>query len=236
MDIIHQNYFLLTSLTRDGLKPNVVKFFNYPSSGLELLGQSSVITLGLGKELRGTFSLKDITHFKSSSRPCEENFEYSFSQCLTSFVEKRSNCTIHLPSENGEIQCSFQGFQLYQNYSRTLKQLSYLDLIVTTGCQPKCRLRKFIYEEKSSEEIVWKHDWISAFYLEPKTVSYTKINEHYLYQLEDFIGDFGSYLGLFLGWSLVSVCSLLVYYVRRIPTLIKERLWTRYVKVTSHTV
>ena len=47
---------------------------------------------------------------------------------------------------------------------------------------------------------------MSSFYLDTGT-SYQRVIESYRYNAETVMGDFGSYLGLFLGWSILSLAG-----------------------------
>ena len=47
--------------------------------------------------------------------------------------------------------------------------------------------------------------WVSSFFLLPKAAAVKHIVETYKFTYSDLIADFGSYVGLFLGWSLLSI-------------------------------
>ena len=47
--------------------------------------------------------------------------------------------------------------------------------------------------------------WASSFYLQPQPAALKHIVEKYQYDYSHLIADFGSYIGLFLGWSLLSI-------------------------------
>ena len=95
------------------------------------------------------------------------------------------------------------------------------NLIKMTDCLPKCKYTKYDYEEETNKEVRWKTDWKAVFYLMPLPMLSSLENrvEEYEFGYSELLADFGSYLGLFLGWSLLSIS-------RDIP------LWYTWVKKT----
>ena len=82
---------------------------------------------------------------------------------------------------------------------------TYNNLTRVTGCIPKCKYTRDEYHEQAIEDVKWKTNWISSFYLMPKSSSFQNVVEVYKFGYSDLLADFGSYLGLFLGWSLLSI-------------------------------
>ena len=60
---------------------------------------------------------------------------------------------------------------------------------------------------KNAENVDWRRNWISSFFIRPDCPSHEKSVEYLSYDLQDLVGDVGGYLGLFLGWSLMSICA-----------------------------
>ena len=48
-------------------------------------------------------------------------------------------------------------------------------------------------------------EWVSSFFLLPQAAAVKNTVETYKFTFSDLIADFGSYIGLFLGWSLLSM-------------------------------
>ena len=59
--------------------------------------------------------------------------------------------------------------------------------------------------EKSQEKVTWKIDWSSSFYLDVKTSSFTRQDEFYAYDIWDLTSGLGGLMGLFIGWSFLSI-------------------------------
>ena len=83
----------------------------------------------------------------------------------------------------------------------------------------------WIEELETMTNIDWKKDWMSEVYFQSNGIKEVS-KEYYTYESSDLLGDFGGYLGLFLGWSLLglsqgvfTVCSNVLR--SRIPPLHK---------------
>ena len=81
---------------------------------------------------------------------------------------------------------------------------------------PKCQIREFNIEVKKKTEVVWASNWTSSFYLEPHSASHEVSEEFLSYDVGALIGDVGGFLGLFLGWSLLSLFGSLSNTMSRI--------------------
>merc|ERR1712223_1346910 len=74
-----------------------------------------------------------------------------------------------------------------------------------TKCLQKCARTKYWIEELDSmTNIEWKKDWMSEVYFQSNEIKEV-IKEYYTYESSDLLGDFGGFLGLFLGWSLLGL-------------------------------
>ena len=76
--------------------------------------------------------------------------------------------------------------------------------------------------EISNEKIVWETDWISEVYINTNSAKEVQVIEFISYDLWNMIGDLGGYLGLFLGWSLLSV---LFYFPEKCFPWVKKLLY-----------
>ena len=65
--------------------------------------------------------------------------------------------------------------------------------------------RTYEFVEKSQEVVTWKMDWSSTFYLDVKTSSFTRQDEFYAYDIWDLTSGLGGLMGLFIGWSFLSI-------------------------------
>ena len=74
-----------------------------------------------------------------------------------------------------------------------------------TGCLPKCNYASYKFEVEANEDVYWKTNWLSSFYLMPKSATVKHAVQKYEFGLPELTADFGSYLGLFLGCSLHTI-------------------------------
>jgi hypothetical protein len=92
-----------------------------------------------------------------------------------------------------------------------------------SGCAPKCQHLKFVYNPGTEQKIDWQVNFNSSFFLGPKNPSFTQIQEYYQYDYADFVGDFGSYLGLFLGWSFFSILENVPVWFKRLKDCFQRK-------------
>ena len=180
----------------------------WPRHGMDMIGQSNAITLEKYQETVGHFSMTEVENINKPDNPCTEVTDYSFTACLYDYVQTVTNCTIDWSNGTTDPSLCPLDFNLqeYHNILYDLFQLRSLKKIIkTTGCLPKCKYTKYEYEEQANEKVNWKTEWISSFYIGTKYTSYESVVEYYVFGAEDLLADFGSYLGLFLGWSLLSI-------------------------------
>ena len=79
---------------------------------------------------------------------------------------------------------------------------------------------EYNYDIKSNEKIDWDTNYTAAFYLEPLSQSYESSVEYYSYDTGDLMGDVGGYLGLFLGWSLLSITETLPFLLHKLSSIL----------------
>ena len=68
--------------------------------------------------------------------------------------------------------------------------------------------RSYEIIEKSSHKANWGRDWTAALYLDVKTSSFTRQDEFYAYDIWDLTSSLGGLMGLFIGWSFLSILYL----------------------------
>ena len=61
--------------------------------------------------------------------------------------------------------------------------------------------------QKSKEDIIWKHNWSSSFFLEAERTMVKHDEELWAFDSSDTLNGIGGAMGLFLGWSLLEISS-----------------------------
>ena len=156
-------------------------------------------------ELEILFSVKEINKLSNEANPCEEDEQYSFSTCLHEFAILKSNCRIDFFGRDSSSNnfCTKDGFKLYIDTLKYLKQEDISKIKKVTGCNPKCNTIHYTYE-KNLQKIKWKTNWMSEVYVQPKSSVVDYSTEYYSFDLNDLISSVGGNLGLFLGWSFLT--------------------------------
>ena len=174
------------------------------------------------REVTGIFTVQTIKRLHTPT--CESNEQYSYNACLRNYVQRSTNCSIDVFSN--KYNCTSEGLA---NLFVTLDKLKLFTKRTTariTGCLPKCTSNKYSFTlSKEEDSTLWRKDWISSFYLSSKTTRETTVEQKYSYDeqvskiichnpepdndlpFQDLIGAVGGYLGLFLGWSVMSIVT-----------------------------
>ena len=79
--------------------------------------------------------------------------------------------------------------------------------------------RTYEIVEKSREEANWGRNWSASFYLDVKTSSFTRQDEFYAYDIWDLTSGLGGLMGLFIGWSFLSIIFLMLGLADMLSTL-----------------
>ena len=93
----------------------------------------------------------------------------------------------------------------YQELLQFIKHDSTTNIAEVTGCSPKCELTTYKFIEDGEKKLHNETKWVSSLFLLPQAAAVKNIVERYQYTISDLLADFGSYIGLFLGWSLLSM-------------------------------
>jgi hypothetical protein len=145
------------------------------------------------------------------SIPCIDDLSYSYTKCIAAYITRLVGCRLDLAQ-----QLYFMDFP---NCLTVSEILSYQDKLVSVNslqwnilskkscCHSKCKIREFIFLDKSREEMTWRHNWSSSFFLVAEKTLIQREEELLAFDFEDMINGIGGALGLFLGWSVLYFAS-----------------------------
>ena len=177
----------------------------WPRSDMMSFGQPERVTIEK-EDLELSFSLKEVNTLNSIDNPCTEDDDYSFTDCLQQYASKKSNCSINFfgSKQKQSNFCNVVGLKLYIKTLKYLKQEEISKIKIETGCNPKCKVYQYSYE-KIVQKIDWNSNWNSEVYIQPKSSVVDYSSEYYSFDLNDLISSVGGNLGLFLGWSFLTI-------------------------------
>ena len=140
---------------------------------------------------------------------------FSLTSCLKKFVTKMSNCTFNYKSKIVEFnsQCNPQNFAKFFESLIYLKEAKTSDIIRMTGCQPKCKIISYSLEAKVRNEKL-SNNWTSQVFVQPFSTIIEYQEEYLSYDNNDLLSSIGGSVGLFLGWSLLTIFDAIALFGR----------------------
>ena len=102
-------------------------------------------------------------------------------------------------------------FLEYMELLTRIKQSRITDIQEETGCYQKCRIFQYSYEIEQ-KNLNWAAKWTAEVFIQPKSSILEKTQEYYSFGINDLISNIGGTLGLFLGWSLLTVLQTLSFF------------------------
>ena len=165
------------------------------------------------------------TSLDQPNSPCVQDPSYSYKACIFTYVAKTTGCFLYwFNSPKGyHNRCSTKEDILeYGSNLNFVLTATWSTVANTTGCLAKCTVRRYFFTETREENITWKHNFSSSFYIRARRSAFKKEEEFWVFQLSDAINGIGGALGLCLGWSgafvvkqFIDVCKSSILYVFR---------------------
>ncbi len=148
--------------------------------------------------------------------------------CLDDYIESQLNCSLPWRREMNEtdnVGLCDQPWQLelYLNLSKELMVQGENKLASTTGCETSCVRDNFVSSMVSSSESRATDSSVTKSTLELRweydQADFPVKKQYLTYDGNDFIADFGGYLGLLLGHSLLTFYDGIVACIERASKL-----------------
>ena len=147
---------------------------------MDALGQFGPIAVRTNKEVTGTFTVTRYKNLKNNN--CEYDDQYSYTECLRTYVVRGTNCSIDwLGHIEEEPNCTTLGLVKMRQTLNEIKTSSMRSIMKQTGCRPKCTILHYKFEPQDSADSDWRKKWISSFYLSARTTAYSNSEDHYNY-------------------------------------------------------
>ena len=186
------------------------------------------------------FSLEAVIDIKRSeiktldkpSQRCEiSTEESSVSKCVGRFIENNLNCSLRtLMSNTIQETCNLKkmGEQDVEHLLKLVKRVNIYEereIFEMTGCMPGCSRSKFDLRVTKLHEEIDNGMEVATIRLKIPHGEYEFAQEYYLYGMDSFIPDVGGYLGLLLGYSLLSMYHIFS------QRLLKTKKWLLNLKL-----
>ena len=177
----------------------------WPRSDMFSFGQPEPVKISYADDVQIIFSIKEIDHINNEKNDCNDDEGYSLTKCVEDFVERDTNCKLNFSNTalNQNENCSESNFQKYFKLLIWLKNAKLSDIKRKSGCKRKCKIVQYSIDVEK-RKIIWNSSWSSEVYIQPKTSGIERTSEYYSFDQNALISSLGGYLGLFLGWSLLT--------------------------------
>ena len=196
--------------------PNMVKAFG-----------SQIMEFGLSSQsdIRLKIAKSHMKALDQPSQPCKKDIGGpNTSECIAKFIEDQIGCSIKLHgiSINNRRTCKSR-LQLY-NLANTLKELKHADdktIYELTGCLASCERHEYQGLEFHRNDMVWLMcqggNNTCELTLQPEINdrSYEEKKQYVVYDFNSFIADVGGFMGLLLGFSILSLYDELTKILKR---------------------
>ena len=146
---------------------------------MDTFGQYGPISITPNKEISGIFTVNKMNSLNKPNEPCEPDEKYSFNACLWSYVTRITNCSINALSN--KFNCTSEGLLKMYHTLNDIKFATKWNISKNTGCLPKCTTNTYMFHLDLDEDVTWRKDWISSFYLSSMTTTYPTIAEYFSY-------------------------------------------------------
>ena len=87
----------------------------------------------------------------------------------------------------------------------------------------KCTVIKFQFIKIKQEDVDWKHDWSSAFYLAAETSLLRREEEYLVFDMSDTVNGIGGAMGLFRGLSVLDLAFQIIVMIRFALNLLDKK-------------
>ena len=145
---------------------------------MDAFGQYGPIFVKPNKEITGTFTVNRIQVLEKPSQPCNTAADYSYTECLRSYVTRNTGCNIN-EALTKRFNCTSHGLEILLRTLKKIKESTKRNTIMITGCLPKCTTVNYNFQISSEEDVTWRKDWISSFYLNTRTtINYSSVESY----------------------------------------------------------
>ena len=127
-------------------------------------------------------------------------------------LDSSVQCQVNWSNSTDNQDCKVSNLKNLFYFFSELKSKAILDIMRSSGCYPKCKNVQYSIH-KTETKINWPANWTASVFIFPKSSIVEYSSEYFSYDFNDCVGDIGGFLGLFLGWSLVTFIDAIPAFV-----------------------
>ena len=167
----------------------------------------------------------EVTYIAKDNEHCNECYninEVDFDHCFLEHVSSQMNCTLPWKTLNASLEtplCMYPGENKhFMNIVPLIYGLDEETIFKVTGCMPCCTRNEISAKLVSTDIIDKNHQYyykdvdnylIMMFYYANNKIRVKE--EYYTYDISNLIADFGGFLGLLLGYSILGLYDTTVH-------------------------
>ena len=154
---------------------------------------------------------KEVTYLNDPRTPCQSRpRKQDMNSCVQHHIENEIGCQLPWHTDKTTLPKCFE-LKQYQDFLDSyddIAGLSGFSIAKKTGCLPSCKINEYTLTVHDLIYIPTGEARYSGFFYYPGGQYWQKVY-HYNYDFTSYIADVGGLVGLFLGYSMLSVYDML---------------------------
>ena len=150
------------------------------------------------------------SHLKALDQPSEHCVEdtknHNVSACIAKFIDGQLECKSRIQGSNSAEKVTCKNVTQLQNLSKYSNQFQEADantIYEISGCLSSCEKDEYQIDGTFKSSLRPPHDTMIEFKI--MEGSYQEREQYVLYDFNSFIADVGGFMGLLLGFSILSI-------------------------------
>ena len=149
---------------------------------------------------------KEVTYFNDPRTPCQDKpRDVDMNTCIQHYIETKIKCQLPWHTDNTRLSKCIDTNQ-YQEFLKSYEEIASLSgfsIAQKTGCYPSCKINEFSVIIK--DRVLGQEAYAFGGYFFYPGGQYKKKLYHLTYDFTSYIADAGGLIGLFLGFSMLSI-------------------------------
>ena len=173
----------------------------------------------------------EVVYLNQEADPCAEDTEgkgiVNIWPCLEDYMETKVNCTLPWLSDKPPLCTTPFGYKQYINAYAKILHFETHNFTQTANCKPSCKRVEYLvkqfarypklhaktYEYLGKDETFHNALQVDFFFGKDR---FTTREQYYTYDFQNLLADFGGYLGLLLGYSLLGFYDTLSGIIKKV--------------------